>query len=384
MIIEVNNLSKSYSGKPPRNTAGGLFANYALKDISFGAEKGECIGIIGLNGSGKSSLLKILSGVTAPTVGSCQVKGKISALLELGAGFNPEYTGISNIYLNGMIHGLSKHETRALIPQILDFSELGEHINERIKTYSDGMFLRLAFSCAIAVNPDVLIIDEALAVGDFAFRQKCFKKIDAMKAQGVTILMVSHDIDIIRHFCTRTLWLDSGHLRADGDTASVTAAYMESVTGCSDEISLSLTHNISNCSNRFGSAIGSVKAVKFESALITGGPLNIKVNLDIPYGVSLDNLALSVSFKNSLGLDLTVISTADNNIKFKKHGSQTITICSVCHLNPGRYSLAVSLENRGTVPITYYDYADGIAVFDVASDKEYFGIFHTDCTISID
>ena len=240
MIISVKNVSKVYnSRKSPCKFAGGLFAienkKYALKDISFNIDKGECVGIIGANGSGKSTLLKLLCGVTAATEGEIRAEGKISALLELGTGFNPEYTGISNIYLNGTLQGLSKKETKALIPYITDFADIGEYIEKPVKTYSDGMFLRLAFACAIATEPDILIVDEALAVGDFAFRQKCFSKIRELKEKGTTILMVSHDIDTIRRFCGRVIWLDKGTLRADGEVSAVSSAYMESVTGCTQE-----------------------------------------------------------------------------------------------------------------------------------------------------
>ena len=375
MMISANNLTKSYNNKPLHNNAEGLFA---IRNISFEISKGECVGIIGTNGSGKSTLLKVLCGITSQTYGDFSVKGRISALLELGTGFNPEYNGISNIYLNGAIQGLSKKEIKNIIPKICEFSELGDFINKPVKTYSDGMFLRLAFSCAIALKPDILIIDEALAVGDFRFRQKCFAKIEELHKSGVTILMVSHDIDIIRRFCNRIIWIEKGILQADGDTRSVSAAYMESITGCPEN------ETLISANNHFGSAVGSIKYVNIPGLLCTGEKCKIVCSFDIPNGIDINNVALSASIKNVFGLDVTVLSTFDNNINFSRFGNYNISFDFICSLCPGRYSLSISLEDRASVPIKYYDYFDCAAVFEVTSDKNYFGVFHTDCQINLE
>lgn len=375
MQISVNNLTKSYNRKPLCNRTGGLL-DFALKDVSFTVSKGECVGIIGANGSGKSTLLKLLCGISAPTSGELSVNGKISALLELGAGFNPEYNGISNIYLNGTINGLTKAQTKELIPAITAFADIGSYIEKPVKMYSDGMFLRLAFACAIAFSPDILIIDEALAVGDFAFRQKCFNKIKELNKNGTTVLLVSHDIDAIRRFCARTIWLDKGELKMDGETRAVSAAYMQSMTGCAGEPS-------SVSSERFGSAVGSVVSAIVPPVMQTGKACELSFLLDIPENADLETLAFSVSVKNSFGLDLFVISTADNGYKFTKHGRNIVKIKFECMLCPGEYSASASLEDRKTAPITYYDYADGISVFQVVSDQPYFGVFHTPAEIDV-
>lgn len=355
----------------------------SLNKVTFDAYSGECIGIIGKNGSGKSTLLKILSGVTAQTSGSISIKGRISSLLELGCGFNPEYTGISNIYLNGSILGFTKKETKKLIPRIIDFADIGDHINKPVKTYSDGMFLRLAFACAISVKPDILIIDEALAVGDFAFRQKCFNKIVELKKGGVTILMVSHDIDVIRRFCDRCLWLSDGRLLTDGKTEPVTAAYMESVTGCADILLPKIENkNDIKCTNRFGSAIGTIESVKISSVLETNENFSVKVCMKIPTGIDLSSLALSISIKNQFGQDLVVYSTADTNQRMN-YGKNLIELKTDCLLSGGEYSLSVSLENRSSAPITYYDYIENAAQFKVICRHEYFGIFHNESNFII-
>lgn len=377
MQISINNLTKKYVPYKPLCFRTGGLCGFALNQISFSVSKGECVGVIGANGSGKSTLLKLICGVTAPTSGEIRTEGKISALLELGAGFNPEYTGISNIYLNGAINGLTKKQTKALIPQIIDFAEIGEYIKQPVKTYSSGMFLRLAFACAIAFSPDILIIDEALAVGDFLFRQKCFNKISEMNKSGTTILMVSHDIDAIRRFCPRTIWLDKGELMLDGDTRTVSAAYMQSVTGCADT-ALPTTSN-----GRFGSAIGSVKTVKIPPVMENGKKYMLEFEISVPKFAALSELSFSVAFKNSFGLDLAVISTADTDYKFKHYGSYIIKINFDCTLCAGEYSISAALENRKTLPITYYDYADGAAVFRVVSHKTFFGVFHSQTELDV-
>ncbi len=383
-MLKINNLSKVYKSKPLHNGVRGLFAkkseHLALDNICFSVERGESVGIIGSNGSGKSTLLKILCGITSQTKGGFSAKGKISAILEPGVGFNPEYNGITNIYLNGTIQGLSRKEIKSQIPDILEFSEIGDYINMPLKTYSDGMFLRLAFSCAIAVKPDILVIDEALSVGDFAFRQKCFSKINELKKEGVTLILVSHDIDTLRRFCTRGIWIEKGKLRLDGDISSVSASYMRHMTGCAKRC----IHTASNQSDlRFGSAIGAIKNVSVIKNQIMGNPYKIRISLDIPEDIDLNGLALSVAFKDSFGLDISVISTEDKGIAFTKKGKNQVDIDYVCRLTQGRYSLAVSLENRKETPIKYYDYADGITNIHIRSEKEGFGIFETEYTLAI-
>ena len=198
---------------------------YALNDVSLTIKKGETVGIIGKNGAGKSTILKIITGVLTPTSGSVQVNGRIASLLELGAGFNPEMTGIENIYMNGTIMGYSKEEMDDRLQDIIEFADIGEFIHQPVKMYSSGMFARLAFAVNVNVTPDILIVDEALSVGDVFFQNKCFKRMDALKKSGVTVLFVSHDMGSIRQLCDKCLWLENGGMRQYGNVEEVAAAY---------------------------------------------------------------------------------------------------------------------------------------------------------------
>jgi len=233
-VIEVRNLKKSYAlynkksdkMKEALSFSGKRYHRdfEALKGISFQIGKGECVGLIGLNGSGKSTLLKILTGVIQPTSGSARTTGKVAALLELGAGFNSEYSGLENIYLNTLLMGYTREETDAKLQQILDFADIGDFIHQPVKIYSSGMFVRLAFAIAVAVEPDILIIDEALSVGDVFFQQKCFNRIRQI-AEKATVLIVSHDLNSITKFCKRVLVMNQGVLIFDGDSREGVTEY---------------------------------------------------------------------------------------------------------------------------------------------------------------
>lgn len=197
----------------------------ALHDINLEVSKGETVGIIGVNGSGKSTLLKVLTGVVTPTSGTAEVHGRVSALLELGAGFNLEYTGLENIYLNGTMMSIPREEMEELVPGIIEFADIGEFIDQPVKSYSSGMFARLAFSVAISVKPDILIVDEALSVGDIFFQTKCYKKFDEFREAGMTILFVSHDLNSISKYCSRTVLLSKGEMIAEGEPKEIVDLY---------------------------------------------------------------------------------------------------------------------------------------------------------------
>lgn len=199
---------------------------WAVRDVGFEVESGGCLGIIGENGSGKSTLLRIVAGVIRPTSGEFRVSGRVSALLELGAGFNPEFTGRENVFLNASILGFNDMEIQDRMPEIEAFAEIGEFIGRPIKTYSTGMFVRLAFAVAIHMDPDILIVDEALSVGDYFFQQRCIRKIHELKGRGVTILFVSHDLEAVRSLADRTIWMEHGEVRALGVTNEVVSAYL--------------------------------------------------------------------------------------------------------------------------------------------------------------
>lgn len=199
--------------------------HYALYNVSFDVKRGETVGIIGTNGSGKSTILKIITGVLNPSGGHVEIDGRISALLELGAGFNMEYTGIENIYLNGTMIGFSREEIDAKMQDILDFADIGDFVHQPVKTYSSGMFVRLAFAVAINIDPEILIVDEALSVGDVFFQAKCYKKFEDFKKMGKTILFVSHDLGSISKYCDRVVLLNRGKKLAEGTPKEMVSMY---------------------------------------------------------------------------------------------------------------------------------------------------------------
>jgi ABC-type polysaccharide/polyol phosphate transport system ATPase subunit len=201
----------------------------ALKDVSFTVEAGRTYGIIGRNGSGKSTALKIVAGITKPTSGSVKVRGRISALIELGAGFHPEISGRENVYINGIMLGLSKREIARRFDEIVEFAELQDFIDAPVKTYSSGMYMRLGFAVAIHVDPDVLLVDEVLAVGDEGFTHKCLDKFGEFRRRGKTVLLVTHSLGLVERFCDQVLWLDSGEARAEGDPRRVVGSYVTAI-----------------------------------------------------------------------------------------------------------------------------------------------------------
>ncbi|MBD5095950.1 MAG: ABC transporter ATP-binding protein [Lachnospiraceae bacterium] len=209
--------------------------HYALHDLNFTVKKGECVGIIGTNGAGKSTILKIITGVLNPTEGNVEIDGRISALLELGAGFNMEYTGMENIYLNGTMIGFSREEIDRKMDSILSFADIGDFINQPVKTYSSGMFVRLAFAVAINIDPEILIVDEALSVGDVFFQAKCFKKFEEFKDRGKTILFVSHDMGSIQKYCDRAILLNKGTKLAEGEPKEIVDIYKKVLVNQYDE-----------------------------------------------------------------------------------------------------------------------------------------------------
>ena len=237
IAISVESLSKVYKlyNKPKDRFKEALSISkkrysrehYALKDISFQIKKGETVGIIGTNGSGKSTILKIITGVLNPTKGDVKIDGRISALLELGAGFNPEFSGIENVYLNGMMIGFSKEEIDEKLEDILAFADIGDFVKQPVKTYSSGMFVRLAFAVAINIDPEILIVDEALSVGDVFFQSKCYNKFEEFKKLGKTILFVSHDLGSITKYCDRAILLNKGTMLAEGNSKAMVDLYKQ-------------------------------------------------------------------------------------------------------------------------------------------------------------
>ena len=214
---------------------------FALDKLSFNVEKGSTVGIIGTNGSGKSTILKIITGVLNPSTGSVKVDGNISALLELGAGFNSDYTGIENIYMNGTMMGFSREEMEKKLPEILEFADIGDFVYQPVKTYSSGMFVRLSFALAINVEPEILIVDEALSVGDVFFQSKCYAKMEEIRKKGTTILMVTHDMGSIIKYCDKVVLLNKGKFLAEGSARDMVDLYKKILAGQFDETSMELS-----------------------------------------------------------------------------------------------------------------------------------------------
>lgn len=240
-VISVQHLSKMYKlyDKPSDRLKESLGLSrkkkyrehYALHDVNFNIHEGECVGIIGVNGSGKSTILKIITGVLAPTTGEVKVNGRISALLELGAGFNTEYSGLENVYLNGTMIGFSEEEIDAKLDDILAFADIGDYIHQPVKTYSSGMFVRLAFAVAINIDPEILIVDEALSVGDVFFQAKCYHKFEEFKKQGKTILFVTHDLSSVSKYCDRVILLNKGVKLDEGSPKEMVDLYKQLLVG---------------------------------------------------------------------------------------------------------------------------------------------------------
>jgi lipopolysaccharide transport system ATP-binding protein len=239
-VIEIGGLGKCYQvyEKPHERLLQMLFGragkNYfkefwALHDVNFSIPKGKVYGILGKNGAGKSTLLQIICGTLTPTLGTVEVRGKVAALLELGSGFNPEFTGIENIYMNAQLLGLRREEVDAKLEQIIAFADIGDHVHQPVKTYSSGMFARLAFSVTIHVEPDILIVDEALSVGDAWFQHKSMARMRKLMESGCTVLFVSHSIDAVRALCDHAIWIEAGKVKMQGGVTEVTNAYMNDV-----------------------------------------------------------------------------------------------------------------------------------------------------------
>ena len=248
--------------------------HYALKDVSLDIYKGETVGIIGTNGSGKSTILKIITGVLHETSGTVQVNGRISALLELGAGFNMEYNGIENIYLNGTMIGFSEKEIDEKLQDILDFADIGDFVYQPVKTYSSGMFVRLAFALNINVEPEILIVDEALSVGDVFFQAKCYRKMEEIKKRGTTILMVTHDMGSIIKYCDKVVLLNKGEFIAEGEPGHMVDLYKKILANQLDSLKEELESDYS------GGMLGDEKKAKVEESHSDGSLMKDKITIN--------------------------------------------------------------------------------------------------------
>lgn len=382
-IIEVQDLKKFYikSKNPLTKLRGALFGCggidreqvfWALKNVSLSVRAGECVGIIGRNGSGKSTLLKILSGISEADGGKVAVGGSVSALLEPGAGFNPEYSGIKNVYLSGAMHGISKAQITDNMEDILAFAEIPREFWELpVRTYSAGMIMRLGFSAMVSQNSDIILVDEALAVGDIRFQSKCFKRFEELKSAGKTVLFVSHDIDAVRRFCTRAVWLDDGKVAADGDVKRVTSKYMEAC------VQQERGEYSGGYINHYGSHMGSIEKVYASESRALGEGTEIVVELNVPEEVDLKNAGVSVAIKDKYGLDLCVFQT-DRPLR---HGSNSVKFIFENRLTRGEYTVAAGFEDRGKRPIYYYEYIEGACKIRSEAEPDIFGLVSLPCEI---
>lgn len=361
---------------------------WALKDVNLTVTPGEVIGIVGQNGSGKSTLLQLICGTLTPTSGDIQVHGRIAALLELGAGFNPEFTGRENVIMCATIMGLSQSDIAASIESIIDFSGVRDFIDQPVKTYSSGMYVRLAFSVAINVDPNILVIDEALSVGDGAFARKSFSRIMQMRDAGKTILFCSHSLFQIESLCTRTIWINQGKVIADGDSAQVVSAYQ----GFLDKNALdtridSFATSTLESSNETGFMPGSArfKSIKIlvdgknhQETVIHGGRSDLAVHVAFSSDPALPQPNVAVTLHAMDGRTLTSAATWEDNIVLHRTAEGVGEICLRINQIPllkGEYQVNVYLLcERG---LHVYDSAERVATLTVQQTGRLQGYFST-------
>lgn len=367
---------------------------WALRDVSFDVKRGETVAIIGRNGSGKSTLLQLLCGTLTPTMGVVEVAGRIAALLELGAGFNPEFSGRENVFLNAAILGLNRAQIEERFSQIEAFAEIGSFIDQPVKTYSSGMYVRLAFSVAIHTDPQVLVVDEALSVGDARFQAKCLNRIKQMKEAGVSILFVSHDINAVRSLCDRAIWLDKGTIRLSGQVFPVTAEYTEflfdDVTSRSE--TAVTTSNVESPAqvrnhkpiNHWGTHIGSISSAgvydadgNIKNVLHGHEPIEVRIRFRAVSGANKRALGVAFSFKDLSGADLIVSSTAESAEVVFVNDRDEYEVCFKLEncLNTGEYLLVAALEDRSSASIQYFEYIEGAQYFSSLFQQHHSGRF---------
>lgn len=418
-VIEIKNISKIYNlyNKPSDRLKEALFSRKsrhtefaALNDVSFNVNKGEILGIIGKNGSGKSTILKIITSVLTPTSGECIVKGKIAALLELGAGFNMEYTGIENIYLNGQMIGFSKDEMDKKLQAIIDFADIGEHIYQPVKTYSSGMFARLAFSVAISVDPDILIVDEALSVGDVFFQNKCYRRFEEFRERGKTILFVTHDMGSVIRYCNRCVLLNAGKKVAEGKPQEMVDLYKRIMVGqwneneeSSEEASPVQSSNVKNdqlwkdqiSTNPDIEVYGDGRADIIDFGIFSDtGDIGNNVYKGDYYSVKMkvrineDNLNPIFAFKlrDIKGTELTGTNTMLEDIdtsQCKKGDIVTITFRQKQYLQPGQYLVSLGCTAFEGDQFVVYCRNYNCCVLGVVAQKGTIGIFDSESEVRV-
>lgn len=371
---------------------------WALKDISFEVEAGTTTGIIGRNGSGKSTLLQIITGTLEPTHGSVSIEGRVAALLELGAGFNAEFTGIENIFMNSALMGLSKSETEQLLPEIANFAEIGDFIYQPLKTYSSGMYIRLAFAAAIAVSPQILIIDEALAVGDAVFQHRCMRRIKQMQENGTTILFVSHDPGAIRALCTRAILLDEGRMLTEGAPADVLNRYRKIIMASQKVYEANLNpaaettpanDSVARTPLTYSFRHGDRRAEIVEVELLDGGlhPTQLletgqPVVARVVYLANddLDDVVCGFLIRNKHGIHIYGTNTELQEVPFEpvaKGRLVEVTFEFNCWVAPDQFSLSVAVHSSAGVS---FDWLDGCLFFRVMAGTTMEGVANLNAT----
>ena len=360
-------------------------AFWALKNISFDVKRGQAVGLIGPNGAGKSTILKLINRIIEPTSGHIEVNGRVAALLELGAGFHPDLTGRENIFLNGSILGLSRREIKRRLDSIIEFSGIGRFVDVPIRHYSSGMQVRLGFSIATAVNPDILLIDEVLAVGDQAFQAQCLQRITEIIQQGTTLLYVSHNVDTVRKICDRVIRLEQGRVHSQGEVAEVVNGYLQDL---SPEPKTAL-HGISvpQEGQRWGSRLVEIIDVRFSDGhgqertqFCTGGPLIARITYRAHQRIP--NPSFGIALHRSDGVHVTGPNTAINGVPIDYIEGEGVIEYAIDHLPllPGEYQLTVAVYDHYSVHP--YDHHHRMYTFEVkpGTTKESEGIVQIPCS----
>ena len=380
----------------------------ALTNVAFDVKRGETVGIIGRNGGGKSTLLQIICGILQPTSGSVDVNGRISALLELGAGFNPEFTGRENIYINATILGLKHEEIKARFGDIAAFADIGDFIDQPVKTYSTGMYVRLAFAVAINVDPHILIVDEALSVGDTLFQSKCFAKFTEFQEKGITIIFVTHALDLITRYCKTAYLLEQGVINAHGDPKDVVDAYNRLIVDCSKQTSSEKVQfvdvqddvqgkqweqlfQVNPDENRYGNG----KATIIEGGVfsIDGNPSQTLIQgnqyefrLKVRFNDTIHNPILAYTIKDVKGFDISGTNTLFQNIDMGTFYEGDVLLATFKHkmiLNTGGYILSFGCAGLENGEYVVYERRYDYLTFDVISKRASVGLFDLDSKIII-
>lgn len=363
-------------GTPPRHTL-----KWILKDISFQIAPGEAVGIIGINGAGKSTLLKIITGTTQATTGSVNISGRIAALLELGMGFHPDFTGRQNVLMAGQLLGYSAEDIQNLMPDIESFAEIGDYIDQPVRVYSSGMQMRLAFSVATAHRPDILIVDEALSVGDAYFQHKSFDRIRTFREQGTTLLIVSHDKTAIQSICDRAILLNAGRLAMEGTPEAVMDYYNAMLAERENQTvrqHVTATGKIQTVSGTGEARMNEIQLLDEQSqpveSINVGQPVKLKIVVEAMD--SLPEMVIGYIIKDRLGQAVFGTNTFHHKKKLTNISRGTIVnfvFSFQANLGPGTYSIAVALHTNDTHIAKNYEWRDLAVIFNVTNmDKEVF------------